>query len=153
MDSGGGIEIRKIIFYLTLLWILHFLRNTTYTQRNQSPTRNGHTHIKVLYSQSEVILPKFKKLSFSTQTITHVNQHILTKYATNKHSIYLLKSLHHMSKINLLHQCISKVLIQFSSFKQRRIYQLPTTNMYRHNKVNKLLNYISTELILRRYEK
>ena len=24
MESSGGIEIRKIIFYLTMLWILHW---------------------------------------------------------------------------------------------------------------------------------
>jgi len=30
--------------------------------------------------------------------------------------------------------------MQFSSVKQRYVYQLPTTNTYRHNKINKLLN-------------
>jgi len=30
--------------------------------------------------------------------------------------------------------------MQFSSVKQRYVYQLPTTNTYRHNKVNKLPN-------------
>jgi len=24
MESGGGTEIRKVIFYLTILWILHW---------------------------------------------------------------------------------------------------------------------------------
>jgi hypothetical protein len=42
------------------------------------------TYINGLYSQSEVILQKFKELSFSTQTITHISQHILQKYAIKR---------------------------------------------------------------------
>jgi hypothetical protein len=64
-ESGGGTEIRKII-----------------------PTRNGHTYINVPYSQSEVILQEFKKLSFSTQTIAHFNQHILQKSAIKTNRTY-----------------------------------------------------------------
>ena len=41
-------------------------------------------------SQSEAILQEFKKLSFSPQTITHINQHILQKYAIKTKQVYQL---------------------------------------------------------------
>ena len=77
----------------------------------------------------KVILQKFKKFSFSTRTISDVNQHILQKYAIkheqDSNKTYLPPacwSLHHLSKINTLYQCISNVLMQFSSIRQRYIY-------------------------------
>jgi hypothetical protein len=68
---------------------------TQHTQGNWSPARNGHAYLNVPYSQSEVILQEFKKLSkselsqsevivqefkklsFSVEMIAHINQHIL----------------------------------------------------------------------------
>ena len=86
------------------------------------------THdIIIPYSQSEVILQEFKKLSFSTQMKAHINKHLLQKYAIKKHQTYQLLSGISTSYIicprqTLLHQCISNVLMQFSSIKQRYIY-------------------------------
>ena len=57
---------------------------------NQSPTRNGHTYVNVPYKQSPVILQEFKKLYFSPQTITYINQQILQKYATKTKQPYQL---------------------------------------------------------------
>ena len=117
---------------------------------------------------------------FNTKANLHRSTHALKIYNKNKSNIsttrWSLYIIHHMSKTNSLHQCISNVLIQFSSIKQRYIYmythtymciyiytyihtyiyRLPTINMYRHNKVNELLNFhISNSIhpILRRYEK
>jgi uncharacterized protein YraI len=59
------------------------------SEQGNKPTRNGHRYTNVLYSQSEVIVQKFSILSISTQTITHIIEHILQKYAL-KHTYHLV---------------------------------------------------------------
>jgi len=43
IESGGGIEIRKIIFYFTILWILHFYALQP-EHRETSPLQGKDTH-------------------------------------------------------------------------------------------------------------
>jgi len=72
----------------------------------------------LLPSGSEVILQDFKKLSFSTQKIAHINKQILQKYAIKiKHTSYLIESLHRTSYVQDKHsiskhkQCLNAVLL------------------------------------------
>jgi len=52
-----------------------FTQHNIHTRKPVSYKERTHVPINVPYSQSEVILQEFKKLSLSLQTIAQMNQH------------------------------------------------------------------------------
>jgi hypothetical protein len=103
----------------------------------------------------------------ANHTISNAMLLLSTRYIRQKYAIktyqttsYSMESLPHTSyvqdrnSISMHKQRLYAVLFYYATI---HIYQLPMTNMYRHNKVKKLLNYnfhISTSIdpILRRLE-
>ena len=101
--------------------------------------------------------------TISKATLLLSTRYIRQKYAIKqkKHMSYSMESLRHTSYVQdrnstpMHKQRLNAVLLYYATI---HIYNLPMTNRYRHNKVNKLLNYnfhisTSTDPILRRYEK